>query len=77
LSVWVYTGYSFEDLIIRAGSEQAIKELLHHTDVLIDEPFLLAGRTLSLKWRGSKNQRMLDIPKSIAANQAIELTKGE
>jgi anaerobic ribonucleoside-triphosphate reductase activating protein len=72
LDVWVYTGYSFEELFARAGSEQGVMELLNFTDVLIDKPFVLAERTLSLKWRGSRNQRILDVPKSIAAGQAVE-----
>jgi len=73
LNVWVYTGYSFEELLVRAGSEHAVNELINLTDVLVDGSFVLAERTLSLKWRGSRNQRVLDGPKSIAAGEAVGL----
>ena len=73
LNVWAYTGYTFEELLIRAQSDHSTKELLSLTDVLIDGPFILAQRALSLKWRGSKNQRAIDTQKSIAAGKAIEL----
>jgi len=73
LNVWVYSGYTFEELIVRAESVQAVRDLLNFTDVLVDGPFVLAGRTLSLRWRGSRNQRMIDVPESIAAGQAVEI----
>ena len=72
LNVWVYSGFSFEELFIRSKSEQAINELMNLTDVLVDGPFTLAERTLSLRWRGSRNQRIIDTPKSIAAGKAVE-----
>jgi len=74
LNVWVYSGYTFEELFIRAKSEEAVNELINLTDILIDGPFKLAKRSLSLKWRGSKNQRVIDVPKSIAAGEAVEVT---
>lgn len=71
LNVWTYTGYTFEYLL--NSSEPDVKELLKLTDVLIDGPFILTERSLSLKWRGSKNQRVLDIKKSLEAGHAVEL----
>jgi len=73
LNVWIYSGFVFEELLVRAKSEQAVKELMELADVLVDGPFVLAQRTLSLKWRGSRNQRVLDMQKSIAAGKAVEL----
>lgn len=73
LNVWTYSGFTFEDIAGRALSDQATKDLLEHTDVLIDGPFVLAERTLSLKWRGSRNQRLIDVQKSIEAGEVIEL----
>ena len=66
-----YSGYTFEDLV--AGTE-AQKELLSLIDVLIDGPFLLAEKSLELSFRGSRNQRILDVPKSLAAGKAVETT---
>ena len=73
LNVWAYTGFMFEELIKKAGSEPAVKALMEQIDVLVDGPFNLAERTLSLKWRGSRNQRVLDLPKCIKTGKAVEI----
>lgn len=70
LNVWAYSGWTFEELL---RGTPAQKELLGLCDVLVDGPFLLAERSLNLKWRGSTNQRVLDLPKSLAAGKAIPL----
>ena len=64
-----YTGYTFEALL--RGSEDQ-KKLLETIDILIDGPFLLAQKSLEVAFRGSRNQRILDVPKSLAALQAVE-----
>ena len=66
-----YSGYTFEELL--SGSEDQ-KDLLANIDILIDGPFIMAQRSLELVFRGSKNQRILDVPKSLAAGKAIETT---
>ena len=63
-----YSGYTFEEL--QSGSEDQ-KELLASIDILIDGPFVLAERSLELVFRGSRNQRILDVPKSLAAGKAV------
>ena len=68
-----YSGYTFEQLLHGTAAQQ---QLLQHIDILIDGPFLLAERSLSISFRGSKNQRILDTPKSLAAGQAISVTNG-
>ena len=73
LNVWVYSGYSFEELSARAENEPDVKELLESADVLVDGRFRLEERTLSLKWRGSRNQRLLDVKKSMETGKAIEI----
>ncbi len=67
-----YTGYTFEQLL--QGSE-AQRTLLECIDLLIDGPFLLEERSLELSFRGSRNQRILDVPKSLAAGQAVTTTQ--
>lgn len=69
LNVWSYSGWTFEHLRDR-GSE-AQRALLAELDVLVDGPFLLSERTLSLPWRGSRNQRVIDVPASLAAGAAV------
>lgn len=65
LSVWCYTGYLFEDLY-RQGIE-----LLKHIDVLVDGPFVQDEKSLELDFRGSHNQRIIDIPESLKEGVAI------
>ncbi|MCF0120211.1 MAG: anaerobic ribonucleoside-triphosphate reductase activating protein [Oscillospiraceae bacterium] len=71
LSVWTYTGYTYEELIGLSETRPEIMELLRETDVLIDGRFVLELRTLDCKWRGSTNQRLIDVKKSLAAGAAV------
>ena len=64
-----YSGYTFEELL-EGSAEQ--RQLLENIDVLIDGPFLMAQKSLELVFRGSRNQRILDVPKSLAAGRAVE-----
>ncbi len=69
LNVWSYTGYLFE--FLRDQGTEAQKALLREVDVLVDGPFLLDQRTLSLPWRGSRNQRVIDVPKSLENGDVV------
>ena len=60
-TIWCYTGYRFEDLI----QHPQRKALLELCDVLVDSPFILAERDLSLPFRGSRNQRIIDVHASL------------
>jgi anaerobic ribonucleoside-triphosphate reductase activating protein len=71
LNVWAYTGYTFEYLFNLSDPNK--KKLLILTDVLVDGRFILAERSLSVKWRGSRNQRLIDVKKSLAEGKAIDL----
>ena len=73
LNVWAYSGYTFEELYMLAGNEPDIRKMLEMTDVLVDGRFMLDKRTLSAKWRGSLNQRVIDVPKSLLSGAAAEL----
>ena len=68
-----YTGYTFEQLL--RGSEDQ-KKLLRAIDILIDGPFLLSEKSLEVSFRGSRNQRILDVPRSLAEGKAVETTQG-
>ncbi len=59
LDVTTYTGYLYEDLLHM--QDQGVAALLGQTDVLIDGPFILAEKDLTLAFRGSRNQRMIDL----------------
>ena len=64
-----YTGYTFEHL--RDVGTEAQRRLLSLLDVLVDGPFLLAERSLDLMFRGSANQRLIDVPRSLEAGEAV------
>ena len=66
-----YSGYTFEQLLEGTKAQQ---ELLAQLDVLIDGPFIQSEKSLEVPFRGSKNQRILDVPKSLAAGKAVEIT---
>ena len=68
-----YSGYTFEQLL---RGTPAQRELLQHIDVLIDGPFLMAEKSLELSFRGSRNQRILNVPASLEARQPVEITHG-
>jgi len=73
LGVWVFTGYTFEELMKRAKTDRETGELMELAEVLIDGPFILAQRSLELKWRGSRNQRVINLPKSLFIGEAVEV----
>ena len=70
-NIMVYTGYTFEQLIEKSKTDPATDALLRQTDVLIDGPFILEQRNLELKFRGSDNQRVIDVPRSLAEGRAV------
>lgn len=70
LNVWVYTGYLFENLL---NGTDAQRELLKNADVLVDGLFLIAQKSMDVRFRGSKNQRLIDVQKSLNAGHAVEL----
>ncbi len=66
-----YTGYTFEQLL---QGTPAQKELLECLDVLIDGPFVQEEKSLELPFRGSRNQRILNVYASLKAGKAVEMT---
>ena len=69
-TLWVYSGYIYED-IISLDSTDPRKVLLLQTDVLVDGPFIESLKDISLKFRGSSNQRIIDCNKSCKHNVVI------
>jgi len=66
LNVITYTGYLFEDLYRKAQECKATADLLNNTDILVDGPFILSQRNILLLFRGSENQRIIDVRKTLA-----------
>lgn len=68
-----YSGFTFEQLL--AGTREQ-RDLLETLDVLIDGPFLQEERSLELNFRGSRNQRIINVPESLRAGEAVPETSG-
>ena len=64
-----YSGYTFEQLL--ELPDPFVRKLLEQLDLLVDGPFIEAERNLELRFRGSANQRVLDVPASLAANAPV------
>lgn len=69
--VMVYSGFIWEDILDMAAKEPALAELLQHTHILIDGLYEKEKRDLALFFRGSTNQRAIDVPKSLTAQKPI------
>ena len=66
LNVWCYSGYTFEELY--SSNE---KDALKYIDVLVDGPFVEEKKSLDLTWRGSRNQRIIDVRKSLRKGKVV------
>lgn len=67
-TIWCYTGYLFEELAAGKVGDHS-RALLERLDVLVDGPFVLAKKDLGLRFRGSSNQRIIDVPVSLRAGE--------
>lgn len=63
--VTTYTGYTFEQLVTPEIAGTGWSDLLLHTDLLVDGPFIARVKNGLLKFRGSENQRLIDVPQSM------------
>ena len=73
-SIWCYTGFDFEDLISgNVGNARTCLEMLKNIDVLVDGKFIEELKNPELIFRGSSNQRIIDIKKSLQANGVVLL----
>ena len=69
-SIWAFSGYLF-DRDILSGRLGDCSEYLSYLDVLVDGPFVEAKKNLSLRFRGSENQRLIDVPASLASGKVV------
>ena len=73
LDVWSYSGYTLEELQARAQADRATRALLAEVDVLVDGPYEEAERDLTLHFRGSRNQRVIDMKQTKKAGRVVLL----
>lgn len=67
-TIWCYTGFTFEEV----QADPVMRQMLPYLEVLVDGPFLQEQRNLDLMFRGSKNQRLVDVPASLRAGHVVE-----
>ena len=66
--IWLWSGYTYEEIL----ADDKKREILSYVDVLIDGRFIIAQRNIKLKYRGSENQRVIDVNKSLEENRIVE-----
>ena len=69
--IWMFTGYTLEELLHSGVETPYVTDILKHVAVLVDGPFILEKKNLMLKYRGSENQRLIDVPKTLEAGKVI------
>ena len=69
MNVWAYTGFTYEELLKKGNKD--ILEFLFEIDVLIDGKFDLNKKSLDLEFRGSSNQRLIDVPNSLENHKVV------
>jgi anaerobic ribonucleoside-triphosphate reductase activating protein len=69
MNVWAYTGFTFEELI--KSTNKDILDFLNEIDVLIDGKFEIEKKSMDLEFRGSSNQRIIDVPKSLERKKVV------
>lgn len=75
LDIWCYTGYTFEQLLALSKTKPEILEFLNNIDVLIDGKFMLEEKSMDLLFRGSSNQRIIDVKKSFENHEVYLVEK--
>ena len=73
-TIWVFSGYTFEELLDSTNSRchcECTMEILENIDVLVDGKFVIELKDLSLKFRGSSNQRIIDMKRSLGENKVV------
>lgn len=73
-TVWIYSGYTFEELLDKENRRchtEATRRILELADILVDGKFILAEKDMKLRFRGSRNQRILELKESLKENRPV------
>lgn len=73
LDIVTYTGYTLEELLEMSKDDKDFKLLLERSDFLVDGRYIVSERDLGVPFRGSRNQRFLDVASSLAAGRAVKV----
>ena len=71
LNIWCYTGYTFEYILKHKKERNGWQELITNIDVLVDGKFDINKKDENLKYRGSSNQRIIDVKKSLESDMIV------
>lgn len=73
-TIWLWTGFTFEQLMSSTSraNTPALRPLLENLHVMVDGPYVETLHDISLRFRGSKNQRIISVPLSLHANEVLE-----
>lgn len=74
-SIWIYTGFLFDEQLLKGsvGNSDTVTQILKHTDVLVDGKFVEELKSPDLLFRGSSNQRIIDVQKSLTQGETLWL----
>lgn len=72
LDLVIYSGYTFEELLAKSSHDRNVRTSLDAGRLLVDGPFILDERDITLPYRGSRNQRLIDLPRSLKEGKAVE-----
>lgn len=75
LNVWAYSGFTFEELLLISKTKKVMRDLLENIDVLVDGKFVLEKKSLELNFRGSTNQRIVNVEKSLKQEKVCTIKK--
>ena len=76
-TIWCYSGYTYEYLLEKSKTQEYTKELLSLIDVLVVGKYVEELHDLSLRFRGSSNQRIIDVPKTLQQNKIVLWQEGK
>lgn len=68
----LFSGYTFEQLLTKSMADSNTCSLLHSGSILVDGPFIMAEQDYNLPYRGSRNQRLIDLPRSLKSGSAVK-----
>ena len=71
LNIWCYTGYTFEELLEAMKIDTSLRDFLNNIDVLVDGKFEINNKKEGLKYKGSSNQRIIDVKKSLDTGDIV------
>ncbi len=74
-NIWTYTGYTYEQILALAKKNTKYMDFLKEIDVLIDGKFEISNKSYDCVFRGSTNQRIIDVQKSLAKNKVVTVSK--